>query len=478
MRKTKIIATLGPATDDEGVLRELLREGANVARFNFSHGDHDSVKRRLESLRRASRELGLPVAALADTKGPEIRLGKFSGGKAELKAGQTFCITTDEVDGSSERASVSFGGLPKDVVPGASILIDDGLVAMTVARTTDREIFCEVANDGVISDHKSVNVPSAHLSLPFISSGDRADLRFIAEMGFDYIAASFTRDANDILELRDALHRLNAEGIHVIAKIENADGVANVESIIGVADGLMVARGDLGVEMPLEDIPVLQKRLIKLAYRQGKVVITATQMLESMIVNPRPTRAEVSDVANAIYDGTSAIMLSGETASGRHPVEVVRVMSLIAERTEREINYKNRFKESSYKPEASIVNAIAHATVTTAHDLEARAILTVTVSGYTARNVAKFRPACPIIACTTEPSVVRQLSLVWGVKPILMDKQFDTSALFEQATALARESAGLKAGDLIVITAGVPLGYSGTTNLLKVHEIGESAKII
>jgi pyruvate kinase len=297
-------------------------------------------------------------------------------------------------------------------------------------------------------------------------------------MGFDYIAASFTRDEKDILELRDALHRLNGGKIQIIAKIENADGVQNIDSIINVADGLMVARGDLGVEMPLEDIPVLQKRLIKLAYRQGKVVITATQMLESMIYNPRPTRAEVSDVANAIYDGTSAIMLSGETAAGKYPVEVVRVMALIAERTEREINYKNRFKESTYKPGTSIVNAIAHATVTTAHDLEARAILTVTVSGYTARNVAKFRPACSIIACTTEPSAVRQLSLVWGVQPILMDKQYETGALFEQATTLARKHADLKDGDLIVLTAGVPLGYSGTTNLLKVHEIGESTKIL
>ncbi|MDR3121395.1 MAG: pyruvate kinase [Clostridiales bacterium] len=478
MRKTKIIATLGPATDDPNVLREVVRAGINVARFNFSHGSHEEIKTRLALFRSVCAELGCTVAALADTKGPEIRLGTFAGGSAELAEGQPFRLVTEECVGDATHASISYAGLPGDVSAGSKILIDDGLIGLLVTKTSETEIFTEVVNGGPVSDHKSLNVPSVHLNLPFISSVDRSDLRFIAEMDFDYIAASFTRSAADISELREALHRLNRDKIRIIAKIENADGVENLEAILGVSDGLMVARGDLGVEMPLEEIPILQKRMIRHTHQRGKVVITATQMLESMIHNPRPTRAEVSDVANAIYDGTSAIMLSGETASGRYPAEVVRTMAGIAERTERAINYKGRFASSDYKPELTVVNAIAHATVTTAHDLEAAAILTVTMSGQTARNVAKFRPACPIIACTTDPVVERQLSLVWGVLPLLMDEQYETSALFEQAASLARERAQLRLGDLLVITAGVPLGLSGTTNLLKVHEIGESTKIL
>lgn len=477
MRKTKIIATLGPATDDPAKMRELIKAGVNVARFNFSHGDHDEIRKRLGLLRSICAELGANVAAMADTKGPEVRLGKFAGGSAQLAAGSEFRLTAEDCLGDAKRAHVTYAGLPNDVSAGSRILLDDGLIELKVKSATDAEIVTEVVNGGSISNRKSVNVPSVRLSMPYISSCDRADLRFIAEMGFEYVSASFTRGAEDIREIRAALNRLNGSKILIIAKIENADGVANLDSIIEAADGLMVARGDLGVEMPLEDIPILQKRMIHMTRMNGKPVITATQMLESMISNPRPTRAEASDIANAIFDGTSAIMLSGETAKGKYPVEAVKTMANIAEHTERSINYKNMLDSGVFKKEITAVNAISHATVMTAHLLEAAAIVSVTLSGATARNVAKFRPACPIIACATDPVVVRQLNLIWGVLPLLTDEQYDTGALFEQATELSQRKAGLSPGDIIIIAAGVPLATVGTTNLIKVHEIGESTQI-
>ena len=476
-RRTKIVATLGPATDDPRILREIIESGVNVARFNFSHGSHEEISKRLADLRAMCSELGVNVATLADTKGPEIRLGLFEGGSAELVSGREFIITSEECEGNSKRAHISYPNLPKEVSPGVKILLDDGLIDLVVKSATETEIVTEVVHGGNISNRKSVNVPSVRLKMPFISSADRSDLRYIASMGFDFIAASFTRSADDVKELRDALAHLNCTKILIIAKIENAEGVANLDSIIETADGLMVARGDLGVEMPFEDIPILQKKMIEMAHLRGKNVITATQMLESMIHNPRPTRAEVSDVANAVFDGTSAIMLSGETANGKYPVEAIRTMAGVAGHTERAIDYKERFTAREYKKNLTVVNAISHATVTTAHDLGVSAILTVTLSGETARNIAKYQPACPIIACATDPTIVRQLCLSWGIQPLLIDEQHETGALFEQATETARREAGLIQGDLVVIVAGVPLATVGMTNMIKVHEIGEDTKI-
>ena len=478
MRKTKIIATLGPATNDINILREVVRAGVNVARINFSHANYDDVKIRLANLRQVCEELNCTVGTLADTKGPEIRLCAFEGGKATLVAGEPFILTTEQCDGNHQKASITYQDLPKDIEVGTTILLDDGLIELRVEDISKTEIKTRIINGGDISNNKGVNVPSTHLNLPFISSKDRADLHFCVDMDFDFVAASFTRNKADLLNLREVLHSFGGDNIQIIAKIENAEGVENIREIVEASDGIMVARGDLGVEMPLEDIPALQKQMIKLAYRQGKPVITATQMLESMIHSPKPTRAEVSDVANAIYDGTSAIMLSGETAAGMYPVEAVQMMSTIAERTEQNIHYKTRFQESAFWRDVTVVNAVSHATVSMAHDLEATAILTVTVSGDTARNVSKFRPICPIITCTTEPKVMRQLCLVWGTVPLLLAKQYDTNSLFEQAIAMAQKGVDLKDGDLIVVTAGVPLGQSGTTNMMKVQEIGKSAKIL
>lgn len=473
MRMTKIVVTLGPATDSDEVLREILQAGANIVRLNFSHGTHEDCLKRIEALRSLREEMDLPIAMLADTKGPEVRIGTFAENKVILTAGDRFTLTTVACEGDKDRVSVSYDGLARDVSRGTRILLDDGLIELTVDSVTDTEIHTTIVNGGPISSRKGINIPSVRLGLPFISSRDRADLRFIAENGFDFIAASFTQSAHDVQQLREELHRLNAGHIRIISKIENAEGVANMHAILEASDGIMVARGDMGVEIALEELPVIQKELIKSAYRSGKHVITATQMLDSMMNNPRPTRAETSDVANAIYDGTSAIMLSGETASGKYPVESVRTMARIAERAERDIDYRKRFTHLSPEKEATVTNAISHATVTTAHDLSARAILTVTESGMTARHISRFRPACPIVTCTTNECVQRQLNLAWGVVPLMMEEQNSTDNLFRRATEVAQQKGLIDDGDLIVITAGVPLGVSGTTNLLKVHVVGE-----
>jgi len=471
---TKIVATLGPATDDKEVLRNILLAGANVVRLNFSHGNDEERVARIALVNELREELDLPIALLADTRGPEVRIGVFAKDKIELIAGERFILTTYACEGDANRVSISYDGLPHDVSRGTRILIDDGLIELVVDSVTDAEIHTTIINGGVISSRKGVNIPSVHLNLPFISSKDRADLRFIAKNGFDFIAASFTQKAQDIQQLRDELHRLNAEQIRVIAKIENAEGVANMQEILAASDGIMVARGDMGVEIALEELPIIQKELIKTAYSSSKNVITATQMLDSMMHNPRPTRAETSDVANAIYDGTSAIMLSGETAMGKYPVEAVRTMARIAERAERDIDYRKRFKQQEPKSDATVTNAISHATVTTAHDLSARAILSVTKSGATARNISSYRPAYPIIACTTEQRVQRQLNLAWGVAPLLMDEQDNTDSLIQSAIEISHGKGLLEEGDLVVVTAGVPLGVSGTTNLLKVHVMGDT----
>lgn len=476
MRKTKIVCTLGPSTDKEGVLEELVLAGLDVARFNFSHGSHEEHETRFNQLAKLRRKIGKHIAALLDTKGPEIRLKEFEQEKVMLTKGQIFTLTTEDILGTNEKVSITYKELPNDVEVGTRILIDDGLVEMVVESKTDTEIACRVMNDGMVSNKKGVNVPGTSLSMPYISAKDREDIVFGIEMGFDFIAASFVRSAEDILEVRKILKENNCYSMNIIAKIENAQGVENIDEIIKVSDGIMVARGDMGVEIPGEEVPVIQKMIIKKVYNAGKQVITATQMLDSMMKNPRPTRAETADVANAIYDGTSAIMLSGETAAGKYPKEAVETMVRIAERTEKDIDYRKRFHQIETRNHQDITEAISHSTCMTAHDLNATAIITVTKSGRTARGISKFRPDCPIMGCSTFSHVCRQLSLSWGVVPMLIKEEQDTFELFEHAIEQVVEQGYLKEGDITVITAGIPLGKSGTTNLLKVHEVGEPYK--
>ena len=472
-RKTKIVCTLGPSTEDDAVLRELILSGMNVARLNFSHGTHETHLNNIRRIEAFRRELNLPIAIMLDTKGPEIRLETFENGKVQLKKGQTFTLLTQSVVGNAERASITYPDLPRDIQEGTTILIDDGLVGMTVRSLTASEIVCIVNNDGVISDHKSVNVPDVDLSMPYLSPKDREDIAFGVKNGVDFVAASFTRSAEDILDVRKLFSALGRTNVSIIAKIENMQGVQNIDEILRVSDGIMVARGDLGVEIPLEKVPVIQKMLIHKAYSSGKQVITATQMLDSMMKNPRPTRAEAADVANAIYDGTSAVMLSGETAAGDYPVEAVRTMAQIAERAERDIDYRKRFYSRSNERLPDITNAISHATCTTAYDLGAAAIITVTWSGTTARMLSKYRPDIPVIACTHEKATYWQLALSWGVTPLLCDVKENTDDLFTHAVAKSKAAGYVHDGDIVVITAGVPLGVNGTTNLLKVHVVGD-----
>ncbi|MDO5539497.1 MAG: pyruvate kinase [Eubacteriales bacterium] len=473
-RKTKIICTLGPSTDKPGILEALIESGMNVARFNFSHGNHEEQRIRFIALKKARNNAKQPVAALLDTKGPEIRLKDFADGKVQLKKGQTFTLTTREVEGDDSIVSITYANLIDDVKVGDMILLDDGLIGLRVKELTDTDIICEVLNSGPVSNHKGVNVPNVSLSMPYISEKDLADIKFGIKMGFDFIAASFTRSAADILEIRKILEEENCSSIRIIAKIENQEGVDNIDEILNVADGIMVARGDMGVEIPLEDVPAIQKKLIKKAISAGKISITATQMLDSMMSHPRPTRAEATDVANAIYDGTSAIMLSGETAAGKYPVETLQTMDRIALHTEADIDYVKRFNHiSTTNQQFNITEAISYATCSTAHDLDASAIVTVTKSGTTAHMIAKHRPACPIIGCATHPHVWRQLNLVWGVIPIQTKEEQDTFELFEHSLEEAVEKELLKDGDITVITAGVPLGMSGTTNLINVHVVGD-----
>ena len=471
LRKTKIICTLGPATEDESVLRRLMLGGMNAARFNFSHCTHEDAAKKLEAVTRLREELGLPIATILDTKGPEIRVKTFQNGPVQLRAGDTFTLTTREVEGDEKMVSITYQDLTKDLKAGARVLIDDGLVEMRADHVSETDIVCTVLNGGRVSNHKGINVPGVQLSMPYLSESDKNDLEFAAKMGFDFIAASFVRTSADIDYLRKYTQSLGWFDVRIIAKIENVEGVRNIDEILEASDGIMVARGDLGVEIPFEQIPSVQKQLIRKGYQAGKQVITATQMLESMITNPRPTRAEITDVANAIYDGTSAIMLSGETAAGAFPVEVVRTMDLIARTTEDDIDYKGMHSASRTKKNADIANAIAHATVTTAHDLDAAAILTVTMSGVTAREISKYRPCCPIISCTVSERVQRQMNLSWGVYPMLVDEVANTDALFDSSIHAALRSDMVNKGDIVVITAGAPVGVSNTTNMMKVERI-------
>ncbi len=472
IRKTKIVCTLGPSTDKGDVLRQLMLEGMNVARFNFSHGSHEEQKARLDKLVALREELELPVASLLDTKGPEIRLKELEGGKAELKEGQLFTLALGDFVGDENRVAITYEDLHNDVKVGDRILIDDGLIEMKVVRLDDTDIVCEVINGGMISNKKGVNVPNVELSMPFISETDYSDIVFGIENGFDFIAASFTRTADDILQIRKILEEHDCKSINIIAKIENKQGVDNIDEIIRVSDGIMVARGDMGVEIPMEDVPVIQKVLIEKVYKAGKQVITATQMLDSMMKHPRPTRAEATDVANAVYDGTSAIMLSGETAAGDYPVEALQTMVKIASRTEQDINYTSRLKKRGILINPDITNAIAHATCTTAMDLNASAIITVSNSGRTARMVSKYRPTCPIIGCSVNKDVCRKMNLSWGVTPLLVELKHNSDELFDHAVDKAEEMGLIKQGEIVVLTAGVPLGISGTTNMIKVHVAG------
>ena len=472
MRKTKIVCTLGPSTDREGVLREMIQAGMNVARFNFSHGTHAEHKARLDALKALREELDAPVAAMLDTKGPEVRLKDFAGGRVHLTAGQEFTLTTVQVEGDAHRCSITYGELPGDVKAGDTILLDDGLVRLTVLETSETEIRCRVENDGDMKNHKGVNVPGVRLNMPYMSQQDRDDLLFGAEQGFDYVAASFVRSAADVRELRHVLDQAGSR-MRIIAKIENQEGVSNLPEILDAADGIMVARGDMGVEIDFAEIPLIQKNMIARCVACGKPVITATQMLDSMMENPRPTRAEITDVANAIYDGTSAIMLSGETAAGRYPVESVKTMDAIARRTESDINHVKRMAQmAGGRNRLSVAAATAHAACTTAQEIGADAILTVSQRGTTARLVSRFHPGTPIIACLLDQQVRRQMALYWGVEPIMMPYASSTDELVDFAVQAAAQAGVVHEGDLVVVTAGVPVGVAGTTNMIRIQQVG------
>ncbi len=475
MKKTKIVCTIGPASEEREIFKSLVQNGLNVARLNFSHGSHEEHLIRIEMIKSVREEIDEPIAIMLDTKGPEIRTGKFSEPVITLVEGQTFTLTTDEFIGTQEKCQISYKGLPSDVEMGDKILIDDGLIELEVKSKTDTDIETIVLNAGDVKNNKGVNVPGVKINLPAITEKDKSDIIFGIENGIDFIAASFIRKASDVLEIRKILEENNGEGIHIISKIENQEGVDNLDEILAVSDGLMVARGDLGVEIPTEQVPIVQKSIIRKCNLEGKPVITATQMLDSMIRNPRPTRAETTDVANAIYDGTDAIMLSGETAAGKYPLEAVKTMALIAKTTEASLNYQKILTEKAKAiTESGVTFAVSHATCTTANDLEAAAIITATSSGFTARKVAKFRPKAPIIASCTNESVRRKIALVWGVHSVRIDSAKSTDQIFEDSVALSKKHGYIKAGELIVFTAGVPVGVAGATNLMKVELVGEN----
>ena len=473
MKKTKIICTLGPATDNPQTLEKMIEAGMDVARFNFSHGAYEDHEKRLKEVLAVREKLNAPVATLLDTKGPEVRLGDFENPDGvTINHGDKFTLTTKKCMGTEKKSYVNYEGLPNDVKPGTVILINDGLISMKVDSVKGADIHCTVIDGGLLTNHKGVNVPGVDLNMPYLSERDMNDLKFGASHDFDFIAASFVRSATDVTILRNFVEAIGWKDVKIISKIENTQGVDNIDDIIAASDGIMVARGDMGVEIDFQRIPAIQKMIIRKVYDAGKIVVTATQMLESMITNPRPTRAEITDVANAIYDGTSAIMLSGESAVGNHPVEAVQTMTSIALTTENDIDYKRQF--DNFYPESGgkdITSAISHATVTTAHDLNASAIITVTKSGTTARMISKFRPQTDIVGATINQKVWRQLSLSWGVKPVLCQLKNNTDELFDHAVEVTVKAGAAKKGDTVVITAGIPLGMSGTTNMLKVHKI-------
>ncbi|MGV3488687.1 MAG: pyruvate kinase [Tuberibacillus sp.] len=473
MRKTKIVCTIGPASESVETLIELINAGMNVARLNFSHGDHAEHGARIANIREAANRTGKTIGILLDTKGPEIRTGDMATEKVLLKTGQQLIVSMEEVKGTSEKISVTYPGLAKDVHPGSKILLDDGLIELEVISTSDKEIVTKVLNSGELKSKKGVNVPGVSVNLPGITEKDASDIIFGIEQGIDFIAASFVRRASDVLEIRKLLEKHGSPNIMIIPKIENQEGVDNIDEILSVSDGLMVARGDLGVEIPAEEVPLVQKQLIKRCNSLGKPVITATQMLDSMQRNPRPTRAEASDVANAIFDGTDAIMLSGETAAGDYPVETVKTMNRIATRTEEALDYQHMYNERSKASETTITDAIGQAVANTALKLNVSTIITATVSGHTAKVVSKYRPKASIVAVTSTEEALRKLTLVWGVYPQLGQTANSTDEMLDTAVDHALKSGLVRHGDLVVITAGVPVGEVGTTNLLKVHVVGE-----
>jgi len=471
LKKTKIIATIGPSTDATGILEEMLLAGMNVARFNFSHGTHEEHARRIQMVRQAAAKVNKPVALMLDTKGPEMRIGKFANNKVVLKSGQKFILTAKEVVGNDQIVSINYPGLPQEVSAGDTILLADGLICLHVDHVDGDDIITTVQNSGEISNNKRVACPGKAINLPPLSAKDVADILFGIEQQMDMIAASFVQRAADVLAIRKVVEDAGAD-MMIIAKIENAEGVKNIDEILKVADGIMVARGDLGVEIPPEEVPLVQKELIRKSNQAGKPVITATQMMESMVTNPRPTRAEASDIANAIMDGTDAIMLSGETAVGCYPVEAVKIMAKIAVRTEAALRYSDLLIQKGALMQRTTTEAISHATVQIAHGLGAAAIITATESGYTPRMVSRYRPRAPIVAVTPHRKTLHRMLLLWGVCPLLGAATKDTDEMMENAVETALASGLVKEGDLVVITAGVPVGTAGTTNLIRVHVVG------
>ena len=472
LRKTKIICTLGPAVDSEEMIVALIKGGMNGARFNFSHGSHPEHLERLNRLKAVRDRMGGAVATILDTKGPEIRIKSFETKTVELAAGETFTLTVEDAPGDASRVSVTYAKLHEEVAPGQEILIDDGLVALRVREIRGGDIVCEVENGGTLSDNKSINIPGAHIQLPALTEKDVADIRFGVENDFDFIAASFVRRAADVEAVREVLHQCGGDNVKIIAKIENQEGIDNLDGILDAADGVMVARGDLGVEIPAAKVPALQKQMIRKGLQAGKPVITATQMLDSMMRNPRPTRAEVSDVANAVYDGTSCVMLSGETAGGKYPVEALGAMLEIVTEAEASIDYWKRFQKQLVVTTSNNINdAITHTCCLTARDLNATAILAASSSGRTARMICRFRPACPVAALTMQEKTRRQLAICWGVIPFLTGEVNSTDRIFSLSAEVAVKEGLVQPGDTVVITAGVPLGKSGSTNLIKAQVI-------
>ena len=472
MKKTKIICTIGPASEDPKIIEQLIKSGMNAARLNFSHGDHDEHGSRIKNIKMLREKLDLPVAIILDTKGPEIRTGIFKQGRVELNEGQPFTFTSREVEGDEKICSVSYKNLPYDVKPGDTILVDDGLVGFRIDGVDDCcDIKCTVLNGGIIGDHKGINLPGVTINLPAMTEKDVDDILFGIENGVDIIAASFVRSASDVLAIRNLVENNTKDKILIISKIENREGVSNIDEIIKCSDGIMVARGDLGVEIPVEEVPLVQKMVIQKCNKAGKPVVTATQMLDSMIRNPRPTRAEATDVANAIFDGTDCIMLSGETANGRYPVESVKAMARIAEKTESALNYEEMLEKRKITGCVNVPDAISYAACTTASELGVSAIITTTMTGATAKRVSKFRPKQPIIAVTPSWSVARKLSVVWGVYPVLTQKVKTSDEVINVSVNRALETGFIKKGELVVIAAGIPVGLTGATNMIKVHMV-------
>ncbi len=473
MRKTKIVCTLGPATNDKETIKKVVEAGMNVARFNFSHGNHEEQKQRFDLVKEVEKETGIPIGIMLDTKGPEIRTGEMEGDKIELKEGSELLISKKDVMGTTTKISTSYKELANDLKKGNRILIDDGLIELEVIDIKNNDIITKVLNGGELGSRKGVNLPGVNVNLPSLTEKDIQDIRFGVEEGVHFIAASFVRKANDVIEIRKLLEETGNEDIFIIAKIENQEGVENLDSILEVADGIMVARGDLGVEIPAEKVPIVQKMMIRKCNRASKPVITATQMLDSMIRNPRPTRAEASDVANAIYDGTDATMLSGESAAGKYPIQSVKTMAQIANEVEESDSYKEKFADNYQFAANTVTGAISLATCETSEKLEAQAIITSTGSGLTARTVSKFRPQTLIIAVTPSKRVLHQLVLSWGIYPLISARSNNTDEMMENAIDAALDNKLIEEGDLVTITAGTPVGISGTTNLIKVDVVGK-----